>query len=154
MSINHLLQPVKKVEPFEDYAYTCITKVHKSAYHIWRMNVGDFLNSIIITSWYLKPLVSFMSRHESTIIMFSGKSHSVLGYRTWTREFCVDALWLAWWCRGVMLQLWLVMSKYGVSFENWKGPILELGDVNFWDKNGVSWPRVVPPKGIYDLTFL
>lgn len=45
------------------------------------------------------------------------------------------------------------MSKDGLSFEDRKGPILELGDADSWDKNGVSWPRVILPKGTYDLGF-
>jgi predicted GH43/DUF377 family glycosyl hydrolase len=49
--------------------------------------------------------------------------------------------------RGVRLQPGLAMSKDGLSFEDRKGPILELGDADSWDKNGVSWPRVIPPKG-------
>jgi hypothetical protein len=51
------------------------------------------------------------------------------------------------------LQPGLAISKDGLSFEDRKGPILELGDADSWDKNGVSWPRVIPPKGTYDLRF-
>jgi hypothetical protein len=53
----------------------------------------------------------------------------------------------------VRLQPGLAMSKDGLSFEDRKGPILELGDADSWDKNGVSWPRVIPPKGTCDLGF-
>lgn len=51
------------------------------------------------------------------------------------------------------LQPGLAISKDGLSFEDRKGPILELGDADSWDKNGVSWPRVILPKGTYDLRF-
>jgi hypothetical protein len=34
------------------------------------------------------------------------------------------------------------MFRNGLSFEDQKGPIIELGNANFSDKNGISWPQI------------
>lgn len=49
--------------------------------------------------------------------------------------------------RGLRLRPGTATSSDGLSFEDREGPILELGEEGTWDQNGVSWPRVLPPRG-------